>query len=113
MMARFEITKADIMAPADYAKIRADRRKAVTAIKRNRRISVGPFATGDGAVVLDPDIGGRILQQDTPDGGSAIGRDRVRRTGFLAQFIEIRERGSRDGELSRGAFDGLIAFHDD
>lgn len=45
MTARFEITKADIMAPADYAKIRADRRKAVTAIKRNRRISVGPFAT--------------------------------------------------------------------
>jgi len=45
MMTRFEITKADIMAPAEYAKIRGDRRKAVTAIKRNRRISVGPFAT--------------------------------------------------------------------
>ena len=45
MMARFEITEADVMAPADYAKIRTDRRKAVTAIKRNRRISVGPFAT--------------------------------------------------------------------
>ena len=45
MMARTEITRADIIPMADYAKTRGERRKAVTEIKKNRRIAVGPFAT--------------------------------------------------------------------
>lgn len=45
MAERFEITRADILPIADYAKERAERRKKVTEIKRNRRLAVGPFAT--------------------------------------------------------------------
>lgn len=40
-----EITRADIMAPADYARERAARRKALVEVKRHRRVSVGPYAT--------------------------------------------------------------------
>jgi hypothetical protein len=39
------ITQADITAPAIYARERADRRRALIPIKRNRRIEVGPYAT--------------------------------------------------------------------
>jgi hypothetical protein len=39
------ITPADIAAPATYARERADRRRALIPIKRNRRIEVGPYAT--------------------------------------------------------------------
>ncbi len=44
-MAKHEITRADIMALDEYAKVRRDRRRALTAVKRHRRISVGPHAT--------------------------------------------------------------------
>lgn len=40
-----EITRADILPMAQYAQERAARRKAVVAIKRERRLSVGPHAT--------------------------------------------------------------------
>jgi hypothetical protein len=40
-----EITRADIMPVADYTKVRRERRSAVTAMKKNRRVEVGPFAT--------------------------------------------------------------------
>lgn len=40
-----EITRADIMDMADYAKERKERRKAVTDMKKNRRLHVGPDAT--------------------------------------------------------------------
>ena len=40
-----EITRADIMPLADYAKVRAERRKAMMPVKRERRIEVGPHAT--------------------------------------------------------------------
>ena len=40
-----EITPDDIMAMDDYAEVRAARRRAITEIKRNRRISIGPDAT--------------------------------------------------------------------
>jgi Protein of unknown function (DUF3501) len=39
------ITEADITAPAIYARDRADRRRALIPVKRNRRIEVGPYAT--------------------------------------------------------------------
>lgn len=39
------ITRADIMPMAEYAKVRAERRRAINARKQNRRVSVGPFAT--------------------------------------------------------------------
>jgi hypothetical protein len=40
-----EITPADLMPSAEYAKVRAVRRQAVVARKQNRRLEVGPVAT--------------------------------------------------------------------
>ncbi len=40
-----EITREDLMPPAEYAKVRAARRQAVIARKQNRRLEVGPVAT--------------------------------------------------------------------
>ena len=40
-----EITRSDIISIDEYAKIRKERRRAMTEIKRNRRIAVGPDAT--------------------------------------------------------------------
>lgn len=40
-----EITRADIMSMEEYAKVRAARRKELVAVKRNRRLAVGPVAT--------------------------------------------------------------------
>ena len=40
-----EITKADILPIADYTRIRSEKRKAVVAIKKKRRMEVGPVAT--------------------------------------------------------------------
>jgi hypothetical protein len=40
-----EITRADILSPAEYARQRRERRQAVTALKKRRRVEVGPFAT--------------------------------------------------------------------
>ncbi len=40
-----EITAADIMPMAEYAKIRAETRRRVAANKRNRRLEVGPNVT--------------------------------------------------------------------
>ncbi|SMH56684.1 DUF3501 family protein [Azospirillum agricola] len=45
MAAKTEITRADIMPMAQYAEERLARRKALVAVKRNRRVSVGPHAT--------------------------------------------------------------------
>jgi Protein of unknown function (DUF3501) len=45
MAPKHEITHADLMPIADYAKERAERRTAMSAIKRQRRVEVGPFAT--------------------------------------------------------------------
>ena len=44
-MAKREITRADIMPIAEYGKIRAERRRAMSAYKRARRMEVGPVAT--------------------------------------------------------------------
>jgi hypothetical protein len=40
-----EITKADILPIAEYAKRRAESRKAIVALKKTRRVEVGPVAT--------------------------------------------------------------------
>ncbi|ALG70063.1 hypothetical protein VY88_09660 [Azospirillum thiophilum] len=45
MTIRTEITRADILPMDRYARERAERRKAVVALKRSRRIAVGPYAT--------------------------------------------------------------------
>jgi hypothetical protein len=44
-MAKHEITRADIMPLDEYAKVRRERRRALTDVKRHRRIGVGPHAT--------------------------------------------------------------------
>ncbi|HEY1934695.1 MAG TPA: DUF3501 family protein [Acetobacteraceae bacterium] len=44
-MAKHEITAADIMPAAEYAKQRPEHRRRVTDMKRNRRVDVGPYAT--------------------------------------------------------------------
>ena len=44
-MAKHELTRGDIMTMDDYAKVRRDRRRAITEIKRHRRLGVGPAAT--------------------------------------------------------------------
>ena len=41
---KHEITRDDLMAMDDYAKVRRERRKEVVALKRNRRMEVGPVA---------------------------------------------------------------------
>ncbi|RNJ50004.1 DUF3501 family protein [Methylocystis hirsuta] len=45
MTNRHELTTADILPWAEYAKDRAEHRKRLTAIKRNRRVEVGPYVT--------------------------------------------------------------------
>lgn len=45
MAMKRQITPADLMPLADYAKVRAARRAAVVAKKQNRRLEVGPAAT--------------------------------------------------------------------
>lgn len=44
-MNRHELTAADILPMAEYAKVRAENRRRVTEHKRNRRIDVGPHVT--------------------------------------------------------------------
>src|SRR5262249_47007591 len=39
------LTRADIMPLDEYVKVRRERRREVTELKRNRRVEVGPFAT--------------------------------------------------------------------
>jgi hypothetical protein len=40
-----QLTRADILPPAEYAAMRSERRKRITETKRHRRVEVGPFAT--------------------------------------------------------------------
>lgn len=44
-MIKTEITRADILPLADYVKIRKERHAALIAIKKQRRIEIGPVAT--------------------------------------------------------------------
>lgn len=43
-MAKREITRADVMPMADYAKMRRDHRRKMIEVKKNRRLEVGPHA---------------------------------------------------------------------
>ncbi|MGB8274165.1 MAG: DUF3501 family protein [Alphaproteobacteria bacterium] len=45
MTPRIELTWDDILPMEEYGKMRAERRKAVSALKKNRRVEVGPYAT--------------------------------------------------------------------
>lgn len=45
MSNKSELTPADILPWAEYAKDRAEHRRRLTAIKRSRRVEVGPFVT--------------------------------------------------------------------
>ncbi len=45
MAAKHEITRADIMSMSEYAEARAERRRAIGEVKRDRRFEIGPFAT--------------------------------------------------------------------
>ena len=45
MTPQHEITPADIMPMDDYAAVRAERRKVMGELKKNRRVAVGPDAT--------------------------------------------------------------------
>ena len=42
---RRRLTRADILPLDEYIKIRRDRRRQITELKRHRRLEVGPFAT--------------------------------------------------------------------
>jgi hypothetical protein len=44
-MSTTDITAADILPLAEFAKVRAEKRKEVVAHKRNRRMEIGPVAT--------------------------------------------------------------------
>jgi len=39
------VTEADILPRAEYAKVRGERRKQIAALKKNRRVEVGPHVT--------------------------------------------------------------------
>ncbi len=43
--AKHEITRGDVIAMADYARERKDRRRALVEVKRHRRLAVGPDCT--------------------------------------------------------------------
>jgi hypothetical protein len=45
MSIKTELTRADILPWAEYARDRAEHRRRITAIKRHRRVEVGPFVT--------------------------------------------------------------------
>ncbi len=44
-MPKHKLSREDIMVPEDYEKIRKDRRRKVTELKKNRRLHLGPDAT--------------------------------------------------------------------
>lgn len=44
-MAKKEITRADVMTLSEYETIRKDKRREMAAVKKNRRMEVGPFCT--------------------------------------------------------------------
>tara|TARA_Y100000814_G_scaffold132755_1_gene96025 strand:+ start:30 stop:620 length:591 start_codon:yes stop_codon:yes gene_type:complete len=44
MSSRTELTRDDIMPMTEYAKIRKDRRREIVALKRKRRMEIGPVA---------------------------------------------------------------------
>ncbi len=45
MTRQHDITRDDILAMDDYVKVRPERKRAMTEMKKNRRVSIGPDAT--------------------------------------------------------------------
>ncbi|WP_159726632.1 DUF3501 family protein [Methylosinus sp. Ce-a6] len=45
MAPKHDITVADLLPPAEYAKVRVESRRRIAARKRDRRVEVGPFVT--------------------------------------------------------------------
>jgi hypothetical protein len=45
MAPKTDITRADILSMDDFVKVRKDKRAEVVAVKKNRRVGVGPFCT--------------------------------------------------------------------
>lgn len=45
LMRKRNVTREDVLSLEDFAKIRADKRKEIVALKRYRRVEVGPVAT--------------------------------------------------------------------
>ncbi|HEX3399209.1 MAG TPA: DUF3501 family protein [Acetobacteraceae bacterium] len=45
MANRHELVATDILSPAEYARTRSEWKRKIAAIKRNRRVEVGPFVT--------------------------------------------------------------------
>jgi hypothetical protein len=43
--AKRQLTRNDIMPLADYTKVRRDKRREISEVKKRRRVEVGPFAT--------------------------------------------------------------------
>ncbi len=41
---KHQVTAADILSPEDYARVRDEKRAAISALKQNRRVPVGPYA---------------------------------------------------------------------
>ena len=65
-----KIDAADILPLAEYVKQRAERRRQISEIKKNRRLEVGPFAT----------FYFEILRHDAaPGAGDAVHREGRRR----------------------------------
>ncbi len=105
-----KITRADILSMDDYAPIRKERRVAITTLKKNRRVHVGPDATfyfesfdtmwhqihemlyieGGGEAQIDDEI--MAYNPLVPNGAELVAtlmfevEDEVRRAAFLANL---------------------------
>lgn len=42
---KHQLTNADILPPAEYERVRGEKRGAIMALKKRRRVAVGPYAT--------------------------------------------------------------------
>ncbi len=126
--ARRRLTPADILPLAEYAKVRAHRRREINALKTHRRVEVGPFATFyfenfatmwlQVQEMLHIEKGGEAQLKDEleaynpliPQGSELVATvmfeidDPARRARILAQLGGIEDRGYIEvaGEKIRG-----------
>src|SRR5581483_884605 len=122
------ITRADILAPADYAKQRGELRKTVVALKRKRRVEVGPVATfhfecfetmlqqvqemlhiekgGDAQIADELSAYNPLIPQGTELTATVMFEidDPIRRANFLARLGGVEETAffKLDGETVKG-----------
>jgi hypothetical protein len=131
-----ELTPADILPTDDYEKIRAEKRAAIMAMKKNRRVAVGPYATfyfenydtmwlqvqemlrieKGGAAQLEEEL--RAYNPLVPKGGELVAtvmleiEDTKRRASVLATLGGI-EQGMElrfGGEIVKGAPERDLAY---